>query len=93
MPRTTNEIDIWTGVISPDEEDMSEAEANAVLRWQFNDCAKRRMEELATRNGQGTISDSEKEELETYAHVGLVIGVLQAKARLALKHSSGNGSG
>ena len=50
------------------------------------------MEELANRNGQGELSDSERKELEAYVNVGQVIGILQAKARLSLKHSNGNGT-
>lgn len=70
---------------------MPVPEANAVLRWSFNDAAKSRMEDLANRNGQDVLSDSEREELEAYINVGQVIGILQAKARHSLKHSSGNG--
>jgi hypothetical protein len=88
--KTTNEIDIWAGVISPEQSDMSEADAHTVLRWSFNDDAKHRMEELATRNGQGTLTDSEREELEAYVNVGQVIGILQARARLSLKRAGGN---
>jgi hypothetical protein len=88
--KSINEVDIWTGVISPERNDMPVPEANAVLRWSFNDDAKSRMEELANRNGQDGLSDSEREELEAYINVGQVIGILQTKARLSLKHSSGN---
>jgi hypothetical protein len=81
---TTKEIDIWTEVINPQNRDMTEAEAHALLRWQFSDRAKQRMEELATRNGQGTLTTPDKEELEAYMHVGQVIAILQAKARLGV---------
>ena len=50
--RTVNEVEIWTGVINPDRHDMSPPEANAVLRWAFNDNAKSRMDELAERAGR-----------------------------------------
>ena len=90
--RLTNEIEIWADVIEPDNHDMSESEANAVLRWRFNEAAKQRMEQLANRNGRGTLTVPEKEELEAYIRVGQVIGILQAKARLSLKRSGGNGS-
>jgi hypothetical protein len=90
VEKTINEIDIWMGVMN---DDMSVPDANAVFGWKFSDRDKQRMEELATRNGQGTLTAPEKEELEAYMHVGQVIGILQAKARLSLKRSSGNGSG
>ncbi len=70
---------------------MLPEEARLVLRWSFNDEAKQRMEDLATRNGQGVLSEVEREELEAFINVGQVIAILQAKARLALKHSGENG--
>lgn len=85
--KTVNEVDIWSGIISADDEYMTVPEANAVLRWAFNENAKSRMEELANRNGQGTLSEAEREELEAYVNVGQVIGILQAKAHLALKNA------
>ena len=90
--KTVNEVEIWTGVINPDRHDMSPPEANAVLRWAFNDDAKSKMEELAERNGRGELSESEREELEAYVNVGQVVAILQAKARLSLKHTAGNGT-
>jgi hypothetical protein len=92
MTKTISEIEIWRGVISPDDREMSAAEANAVLGWEFDDRAKRRMDELAMRNGQGKLTESEREELEAWVHVGQVIAILQAKARLSLQRSNGNGS-
>jgi hypothetical protein len=90
---STKEIDVWTGIINPDEDDMPVSDANTILRWQFNDQAKRRMEELATRNGEGKLTDSEQEELEAFVHVGQVVAILQAKARIALNRSDLNSAG
>ena len=90
--RTANEVEIWTGIINPDQRDMSAPEANAVLRWSFNDDARLKMEELAVRNGKGELSESEREELEAYVNVGQVVAILQAKARLSLKHPGNNGT-
>ncbi len=71
---------------------MPEDDAKAILRWSFNEQAKARMEELATRSNQGAISDSERSELKAYIHVGQVIGVLQSRARRALQRDASNGS-
>ncbi len=90
--QTVSEVEVWTGVINPDRDDMSVAEANFVLRWSFDDCAKLKMDEMANRNNRGELSEAECEELEAYANVGQVIAILQAKARLALKRSVGNGT-
>lgn len=90
--KTLNEVEIWTGVINPERHDMSVPEAHLVLRWSFDDDAKSKMEELAARNNRGELSEAEREELEAYVNVGQVIAILQAKARLSLKRSGGNGT-
>jgi hypothetical protein len=89
--KSTTELDVWTGVIAPENGNMPPDHARAVLQWQFNDAAKRQMNQLADRNNSGELSASEREELEAYVHVGQVIAVLQAKARLSLKQASLNG--
>lgn len=81
-----NEVAIWNGIINPDAGDLSESEANVVLRWSFSDEDKRHMEDLANRNGEGELLDEERELLQAYVDIGQVIGILQAKARLSLKH-------
>ena len=91
--KTLSELDVWSGVIQPDRCDMPEPSAKAVLEWSFNDDAKCRMEELADRNGEGTITDAERQELEAFVNVGQVIAILQAKARLSLQQSEGSMNG
>ena len=90
--KAVNEVEIWSGVINPERRDMSPPEANAVLRWKFDNEAKLKMEELAERNGRGELSETEREELEAYVNVGQVVAILQAKARLSLKHNDENGN-
>ena len=50
------------------------------------------MEALADRNGRGELSEAEREQLEEYVNVGLMVAILQAKARLSLKHAENNGT-
>ena len=90
--KTINEIEIWSGLINPEKHDMTPPEASAVLRWAFAEDAKSKMEELAERNGRGELSDAEREELEAYVTVGQVLAILQAKARLSLKHCADGGN-
>lgn len=85
------EVDIWTGIVAPDGQKMPPEYARTVLQWKFTEAAKSRMEQLAGRNNEGELTDAEREELEDYVHVGQVLGILQAKARLALKHVDSNG--
>lgn len=86
--KTVSEVDIWSGVVSPDGGEMSVPEAEAILRWTFRDADKRQMEQLSDRNADGALSESDRELLEAYVNVGQVIAILQAKARLALKRTA-----
>jgi hypothetical protein len=72
------------------EHELSEPAATIVLGLTLDSEVKQRMELLATRNGQGTLTKSERDELEAYVNIGQVLGVVQAKARLSLKRATGN---
>ncbi len=79
-------IEVWSGIISPEQADLSVAEAQAILRWQFKPEDKERIEELLDRNNDGELTEGELAELDEYLRIGDVVGMLQAKARLSLKH-------
>jgi hypothetical protein len=66
---------------------MSPAAARAVMQWKFSDRAVRKMRRLLDRNNKGVLSPTEEEELERYCRVGMLIDLLQSKARLSLKRA------
>jgi hypothetical protein len=84
---TITESDILADVIGPDHGDLDPDVAHSLLKWQFTDRAVARMNRLAERNNQGTITVQERQELEKYLRVGSLINILHAKARLSLKPS------
>jgi hypothetical protein len=88
MPRSASitESDILADVILPEEGDLSPAVAESVLRWHFSDGANARIQRLAQRNQQGTITPDERQELEKYLRVGSLVNILQAKARRSLQN-------
>lgn len=50
--------------------------------------AQARVTELAEKCNQGLLTPVEQKEYETYVHVGNLIAILQAKARLYLKRQT-----
>ncbi len=68
-----------------DQPGMSPESARAILDWRFDAVALGRMNDLAEKNRQGTLTESEREEMETYVRVGNLLNLMQAKARLFLK--------
>jgi hypothetical protein len=81
------EADIFADIVGLDDDKFTPDVAKSVLQWKFTDRASQRMSELADRNNKGTISESERDELERYLRVGSFINIVQAKARLSLKGS------
>jgi len=59
--------------------------AKALAELEADPVAQARVEELAEKSNEGQLTVEERREYETYVHVGNLIGILQAKARLYLK--------
>lgn len=78
---------IWDRVIRFDPA-LSATAARALLRIRFSEEDLARMRELLQRSRAGTLSLAETEELDAYEHLGAVLDILHAKARLALKKPS-----
>jgi hypothetical protein len=86
-PNTT-ESDILSDVIAANRGDFTPDVAKSVLKWKFKAVAVRRMNTLAEKNRQGTITEAEREQLQRYLRVGSLINLIQAKARLSLQSKS-----
>lgn len=68
----------------PDQPNLSPEAACAILDLRFDGSAVCRMNELADKNRQGTLTESERQELEQYLRVGNFLNLMQAEARLSL---------
>ncbi len=93
MPLTFSDPSATAGailarVIRPEDADLCPAAAEAFLRFRFGPRDRERMHELAEKNQNGTLNDAERQELEDYLRVGMMLDLLQAKARLALSRAA-----
>ncbi len=59
--------------------------ARALVELRADPVAQARIAELAEKCNAGQITPEEQREYETYVHVGNIIAILQAKARLLLR--------
>jgi len=84
----TSEVAILSRVIRPDSGTWSREAAKSILDFDFPPADVRRMNALAAKARQGTLSPEEEAQLENYRDVGRLLELLQSKARLSLKHSS-----
>jgi hypothetical protein len=71
-------------LVSPDS-------ARAVLAMHFSPADEQKMRELMEKNNQGTITPDEQAEMEAFRRIGSFLAIVQAKARLQLKSSNGDG--
>jgi hypothetical protein len=78
------EAAIFARVVSPDNANLSADAANSILQITFPAADRERMNILAEKAREGTLSSEESDELENYRHVGRLIEVLKSKARLSL---------
>lgn len=83
------EAEIFSRVIDPSNPSMTSDVARAVLELGFTDVDRLRMQELAVKSNEGTLSPDERRELEGFVFVGDVLSMLKSKARLSIKqHNS-----
>ena len=72
-------------LLEPISRCLSPDGARALIELRADPVAQARIEELAEKCTEGRLTPEEKSEYETYVHVGNVVAILQAKARLQLK--------
>jgi hypothetical protein len=87
MGRTNSpltEASILEQVVMSDHSGMSPESARAILDLRFEPSAVSRMNELAEKNREGSITEPEREEMGKYLRVGNFLNLMQAKARLVI---------
>jgi len=62
--------------------------ARALVELRADETAQARIAELAEKCNEGRLTMEERREYETYVHVGNLIAILQAKARVLLRQQS-----
>ncbi len=79
-----NEADILSRVIAPNKQDFPPAMADLILGFNFPQDDIDRMDELARKAREGTLTDEEEAEINAYERVGHFLSLLQSKARTSL---------
>ena len=81
----TSAAAIFDRVFTNGREAFSPELARHILSLTFSEEDKARLNDLAEKNQEGTLSRKEREELFNYIKVGDLLAILQSKARIALK--------
>ena len=86
IPRNS-EAAILARLIQTQDRNLAPEVAQYLLSFAFEPRDMERMNELAQRAQEAALDDVEREELESYLHVGNLLSVMQSKARQFLKSS------
>lgn len=86
------EGEIWKRLLKPDRPGFSREAAESLLKLDFSAGDRKRMNELSAKARKGTLTAEEDAELDGYIHVGLVLSMLQSKARVSLRKNGRSNS-
>src|SRR5665213_1037522 len=81
------EAAILARVIEADETEITPDVARYLLSMQLPDADRDRVDELSARARVGLLTDAEVAEIDSYLHIGSLLGVMQSRARRLLKKS------
>jgi hypothetical protein len=79
------EAAILARVIEADETEITPDVARYLLSMQLPDADRGRVDELSAKARSGSLTDAEDAELDSYLHIGSLLGVMQSRARRLLK--------
>jgi hypothetical protein len=88
---TINEAEILSRVIAPEEPTLPADTAKIILTFDFRKEDRERMNDLAERAREGTLTAEEQAEIDCYERVGHFLSLLQSKARVSLRQANTSG--
>lgn len=83
------EAAILARIIRADADPLTPEVARYLLSMRLPASDEERVNELSARAQAGSLTDAESQELDSYLHIGFLLGVLQAKARGLLDRDQG----
>jgi hypothetical protein len=85
---TTNEAEILSRVIAPEEPTFPPETTRIILSPDFTKEDRERMDLLAEKARAGVLTEEEQSEIDCYERVGHFLSLLRSKARMSLKQRS-----
>lgn len=79
------QMDILSRVIRPGANDLSIPAAHSFLKLDFEERDRARMQELARKARNGSLTPDEQADLDGYEVVGHLLGLLHSKARCVIR--------
>lgn len=88
IPANT-EAAILARIIQADESELTPEAARYLLSMKLPATDEDRVNELSAKARHGSLTEIEQQELESYLHIGILLGIIQSRAR-RLVHSGGS---
>src|SRR5947209_5236670 len=85
----TKEAAIIARLAASDRPSFSPEAAEGILAIGFSQSDNDRMNDLAAKAREGSLTAEEQDEAEAYSRIGSLLGILKSRARQALKALSG----
>jgi hypothetical protein len=82
------EAAILARIIQADERELTPDVARYLLSMKLTSGDADRVNDLSAKARAGSLTEAETQELDSYLHIGFLLGVLQAKARGLLQTES-----
>jgi hypothetical protein len=79
------EAAILARIIQSEERELTAEVARYLLSMKLPSSDEERVQELSAKARSGSLTDSETQELDSYLHIGILLGVMQSKARRLLQ--------
>jgi|HubBroStandDraft_4_1064222.scaffolds.fasta_scaffold247877_2 hypothetical protein len=79
------EAAILARIIQSEERELTPEVARYLLSMKLPSSDEERVQELSAKARSGSLTDSETQELDSYLHIGILLGVMQSKARRLLQ--------
>ena len=83
---SSTEAAILSRLIHPEQANLSDEAAQALLKLRLDSKDLDRLHELVTKNQDDALNDAEREELESYLRVSSFLDLMHAKVRVSLQH-------
>jgi hypothetical protein len=84
---TNTEAAILARIIQSQDRELTPEAARYLLSMKLPPDDEERVNVLSAKAREGSLTDAEMQELDSYLHVGSLLSVLQARARRLLKNS------
>jgi len=81
----SGEAAIWARLIESQNGELAPEAAKYLLTLHFGEKDQARVQDLAGRSQEGTLSEDEAREFDSYLHIGNLLAVMQSKARLVIE--------